>query len=152
MKSRRLLDMLPGILGWAGLTVGMLSLVMIVLSAERSAAMPKPEVTISASCRGPVALISVQLGPAPAGYPDQDAELAFGEHPDLIAATVLDVMGGIVPDGAASSTVQEPSPVPVTITWPDGTRSSWSVPTPLCGRDGELATDEKAATNPPNFF
>jgi hypothetical protein len=96
----------------------------------------KPVVSTWAVCRGPVPLVTVALGPAPAGYQHVPADVTIGAPDGELAEILADSLGGLYPDGEISSTVDGPSPVPVTIIWPDGGITRRSVPTPHCPAAG----------------
>lgn len=91
----------------------------------------KPKVSTSVVCRGDWPFVSVDLGPAPAGYPDAPATVVAGS-PDEIAAIALDELGGLWPAGESSQTVDHGGPIPVTISWPDGTATTLVVQAPDC--------------------
>lgn len=73
----------------------------------------KPTVTTTAVCRGPVPLISVDLGPAPPGYPDVDAAVFVDAY--------ITEQGPLRPGDGLSTTVQESGRTPVVVVWPDET-------------------------------
>jgi hypothetical protein len=115
--------------------------VALTACAQHAGAAPvqhpgKPAVSTRAVCRGPVPLVTVALGPAPAGYQHVAADVTIGTPDGELAEILADSLGGLYPDGAVSSTVDGPSPVPVTIIWPDGGITRRSVPTPHCPTAG----------------
>jgi len=92
----------------------------------------QPSITATVICREHSQLVTVAIGPAPAGYPSGSVHVAIGNSDNEVMAALADVFGDVEPGGEVSSTVPGPGEVPVLVTWPDETTTSRTVTAPAC--------------------